>query len=454
MFNLFISRNLSLKFIAVAMAFCATFVSMPAQASSEQSPQKLTLEQAISLAQQNDPWLQSNQYRQQAVEAKSISANTYADPMISISAANLPVDSFDFSQEAMTQLKVGVTQALPRGDSLALAQKRLQQLGQEFPLQRQDRKAKVKATVTQLWLDVYLIEQTINLIERDRQLFEQLAETVSLNYSSGMRQTRQQDVIRSQVELTRLDDRLSKLHQELAIKKSMLKEWLINDSHLSFAHNNFSLPAIAPKVKLEHEQVISLDSSGDKQMLIQHLQQHPQVLAFEQKVKASQTTIDLAKQKYKPQWNLNASYGHRDDDPMGNNRSDLFSVGVSFDLPIFTSNRQDQEVTASVKEREAIKTDKWLLLRSLLSATINYHGQLNELNKRHSLYKESLLKEMNQQAEATLNAYTNDNGDFTEVMRSRIDELNTKIDALNVEINYLKTIAQLNYLLTQANTPG
>lgn len=450
MFNLFFSHNLSLKFIAAVLAFCAICVNMAAQASSEQSAENLTLEQAISLAQNNDPWLQSNQYRQQAVEAQSISANTYADPMISISAANLPVDSFDFSQEPMTQLKVGVTQALPRGDSLELAQKKLQQLGREFPLQRQDRKAKVKATVTQLWLDIYLTEQTIDLIERDRQLFEQLAETVSLNYSSALGQTRQQDVIRSQVELTRLDDRLTKLHQELAIKKSMLKEWLINNRHLAFAHNDFSLPATIPMLSLDHEQVISLESSNDKQMLIQHLQQHPQVLAYEQKVKASETNIDLAKQKYKTQWNVNASYGYRDDDPMGNSRSDFFSVGVSFDLPIFTSNRQDQEVTASVKEREAMKADKWLLLRSLLSATLNYHGQLNELNKRRALFKGSLLKEMNQQAEATLNAYTNDSGDFTEVMRSRIDELNTKIEALSVEINYLKTIAQLNYLLTQA----
>ncbi|WP_417446214.1 TolC family protein [Kangiella sp.] len=450
MFNLFYSHNVTLKFIVAVLLFCASCVNIAAQASSEQAAKSLTLEQAISLAQNNDPWLQSNQYRQQAVEAQSISANTYADPMISISAANLPVDSFDFSQEAMTQLKVGVTQALPRGDSLELTQKRLNQLSQEFPLQRQDRKAKVKATVTQLWLDIYLAEQTINLIERDRQLFEQLAETVSLNYSSAMGQTRQQDVIRAQVELTRLDDRLSKLHQELATKTSMLKEWLINDSHLAFAHNYFSLPAAMPMLSLDHKQVISLESSKDKQALIQHLQQHPQVLAFEQKVKASETNIDLAKQKYKTQWSVNASYGHRDDNPMGNSRSDLFSVGVSFDLPIFTSNRQDQEVTASVKEREAMKADKWLLLRSLLSTTINYHGQLNELNKRRSLYKESLLEEMNQQAEATLNAYTNDNGDFTEVMRSRIDELNTKIEALNVEINYLKTVAQLNYLLTQA----
>lgn len=450
MFNFLSGNHLPLKFVLTMVAVFVAAASFPSRSNAEQQGPILSLEQAISLAQENDPWLQSNQYRQQAVEAQSIAANTYSDPVVSLSAVNLPVNSFDFSQEPMTQLKVGVTQSLPRGDNLALAQKKLQQLGQEFPLQRQDRKAKVKAMMIQLWLDVYLIEQTIHLIEKDRQLFEQLAETASINYSSAITQTQQQDVIHAQVELTRLDDRLSRLQQSLSSKKAMLKEWLIADNTLTFSFDDFALPKTIPVLKVEHENVLSGSATNENQVLISHLQRHPQVLAFEQKVKASQTSIDLAKQKYKPQWNINASYGHRGDDPIGNSRSDFFSVGVSFDLPLFTSNRQDQEVTASVKEREAMKTDKWLLLRSMLSAIFNYHNQLDELIKRRALYQDKLLKEMRQQAETTLNAYTNDNGDFAEVMRARIDELNTKVDALTVEINYLKTVAQLNYLLTQA----
>lgn len=450
MFNLYSGDHSPLKCRIAILAVLIAVIMLPAHLYAKQSNPMLSLEQAISLAQTNDPWLQSNQYRQQAVEAKSIAANSYADPVVSLSAANLPVDSFDFSQEGMTQLKVGVTQMLPRGDSLALAQKRLNQLSQEFPFQRQDRKAKVKATITQLWLDVYLIERSIKLIEQDRQLFEQLAETASINYSSAMGQARQQDVIRAQVELSRLDDRLGRLQQDLQSKKATLKEWLISHDDISFAVNDFVLPSALPELSLEHSNILSRLASNDQQALVSHLQRHPQVLAFEQKVKASETSIDLAKQQYKPQWSVNASYGHRDDDPMGNSRSDFFSVGVSFDLPLFTENRQDQDVTASINEREAIKADKWLLLRSIMSAVLNSQSQLGELEKRRAFYNNSLLKEVREQAEATLSAYTNDNGDFAEVMRSRIDELNTKIEALNVDINYYKSVAQLNYLLTQA----
>ncbi|AUD78612.1 transporter [Kangiella profundi] len=436
--------------VSLLLMSALVFGNSEVAANTSEASRQLTLEQAIQIAQNNDPWLESNEYRQQSISAQSTAAGSLPDPMVSISVANLPVDSFDFSQEAMTQLKFGVTQALPRGDSLELSQKRLQQLSQEFPLQRQNRKAQVKAAISQLWLEIFLTAQTIELIEQDRPLFEQLAETASINYSSAMVQTSQQDVIRAQVELTRLDDRLSQLRQQLTSKKAQLSEWLTTSNHSQWAMKEFQLPDHLPAITLSSDDLLSESGNEYSEKLIQHLSSHPQLVAFEQKIQASDTSIELAKQSYKPQWNLNASYGYRDDDPMGNSRSDFFSVGVSFDVPLFTENRQDQQVTSSIKEREAYKADKWLMLRNMLASVRNFQGQLIELDNRRQLFNNKLLQEMQQQAEATLNAYTNDRGDFAEVMRARIAELNTKIDAMTVEVSYLKTIVQLNYLFTQA----
>ena len=60
---------------------------------------------------------------------------------------------------------------------------------------------------------------------------------------------------------------------------------------------------------------------------------------------------------------------------------------------------------------------------------------------------------MESQAEASLNAYTNDDGDFAEVVRSRIAELNARIEALDIDIARLQTIARLNYFFA-GNEPG
>jgi hypothetical protein len=58
---------------------------------------------------------------------------------------------------------------------------------------------------------------------------------------------------------------------------------------------------------------------------------------------------------------------------------------------------------------------------------------------------------MNEQAAASLTAYTNDDGDFAEVVRARIAELNAKIDALNIDVDRQKTIIQINYYLTASH---
>jgi hypothetical protein len=58
---------------------------------------------------------------------------------------------------------------------------------------------------------------------------------------------------------------------------------------------------------------------------------------------------------------------------------------------------------------------------------------------------------MQAQAEASLTAYTTDDGDFSEVVRARIDELNARIDALDIQIDRLKTISQLNYFFVTSD---
>jgi cell fate regulator YaaT (PSP1 superfamily) len=58
-----------------------------------------------------------------------------------------------------------------------------------------------------------------------------------------------------------------------------------------------------------------------------------------------------------------------------------------------------------------------------------------------------LLAQINDLTEATLSAYTADEGDFEEVMRAYIAELNTKIDLLQIDVERLQVLARLDYLL-------
>lgn len=419
---------------------------------SEKSQRLLTLPDAVSMAIANDPWLVRSEINEQAILDRSDAADTLPNPVVSIGLANLPTDGFAFDQEPMTQLKAGVAQQFTRGNSRGIQRKQLQELAQQYPLLRQDRMAKTEVMVSSLWLEVYRAQQIVALIENDKALFQQLAEIVQASYSSAVGNVRQQDIVRAQLELTRLEDRLNTLMSQKEQAGSQLLEWFNNGDPQPLASVDFAqykrVSVERPIIANLAQPKVELLAGFDQQALAQLLNAHPSILAIEQRIDAGLVGVELAEQAYKPQWGVNASYAYRADDQLGRSRADFFSVGVSFDLPLFTQSSQDKKVSAAVREAEAIKTDKLLALRALVSQLQSTWSRYQRLLTRQTLFDDNILVQTREQAEASLTAYTNDDGDFSEVVRARIDDLNARIDMLNIEVDLLKAQVELNYYFT------
>jgi outer membrane protein TolC len=418
------------------------------------SQAELSLQQAQQLALQNDPWLVGNKLQEQAIIANSVASSTFADPMVSLGFANLPTDGFRFNQEPMTQFKIGVSQQFPRGDSLALQKEQLVQMAAQYPQLRYERQAKLKVMVSKLWFDAFTTEQRIQLVEHSRPLFSQLVDIVEASYSTVQGSTTQQDVVRAQVELARLDDRLAALLAERDTSLAELSQWLqdeLEPNLVPTANSGRTLPQSWPIQAMLDSSVINLLQQQDLRSLSQILAQHPALMAIEQQIKSSQSAVNLAEQKYQPQWGVNASYAYRDNDPLGNTRADFFSIGVTVDVPFFTANKQDKEVEASRLQAESIKTDKQLLLRQLLAQMLSTWRTLDSLNQRIEHYLQKILPQMAEQSEAALNAYTSDEGDFSEVMRARIAQLNTELDVIKLQNEQAKSRIQLDYFFTTKN---
>lgn len=430
----------------------------------------LTLDQAIDIAYQNDPWLHGSRLKQHALEHRGIAASSLPDPQVSISLANLPTDTWDLDQEAMSQIKIGISQSFPRGDTLAIKGEQLKIDASKFPVLRADRRAKVKRLISQLWLDAYLAQQTIKLIEQDRSLFEQMVEVANASYATAVGKTRQQDVIRAQLEIIQLEDRLTAEQQKLEVSLVSINEWLAlyretdldqpfdflsdkpmsSNAVLGSNHSVSSAFAIAdtlPKITLVKPK-LSKPEQYSRHQLAQDLSGHPALAVIEIQQKVMEQEVTLAKQQYRPQWGVNATYGVRQDSPLGMERADLFSIGVTFDVPLFTKNRQDRNVAASLAGADAMKTEKWLQTKTMISAVEQEIATLKRLSQRQAIYDQQLLKQTYEQAEASLTAYTNDDGDFSEVVRARIAEQNARVSKLKIDVEVLKTVSRLNYYFT------
>jgi outer membrane protein TolC len=404
-------------------ALCAITLLLTLPAAHSAAAQPLNLVSAIEMAIDADPWLVGSEQTELALTEEAVAAGSLPDPSLSLTAINLPLTSFDIGQENMTQMAVGLNQQFPRGRTRALSRQQKETLAAVEPLRRADRIAALTTSVSILFLDAYLAQASRQLIEADRDLFEQLVDAAEAQYTSASGRARQQDLIRAQLELTRLDDRLTRLHQEQEVAQQRLAELVPASGHLP-------IDAVMPNLGTEASSRLA-SGPGTSAVLYVQMETHPAVLAVNGRIDAVATGTDLARQKYRPGWGLRAQYGYRADDPAGRARDDLLTVGLTLDLPLFRGNRQDREVNAAVAREAAARTDRDLLIRELVSRL-----------------------DAERADQASLAAYNNADGDFAEAVRARIAELDTKIDALTIDVARQQTLARIGYLLTATPAAG
>jgi outer membrane protein TolC len=433
-YRFFCVRAAALKLLGILIAV----FGQPSLADST----PLTLERAVTLAFEADPWLDGSQQIQLALMEEAIALDSLPDPQLSLLAQNVPT-SYDVNQENMTQMAVAVSQQFPRGRSRALGRQQKEAMAAMEPMRRAERRASVRASVSDLFLDAYLAQASRSLIEEDRTLFSQLVDAAEAQYTSATGRARQQDLIRAQLELIRLDDRLTVLAQKQEVAQQQLAQ-------LTPRAADLPVDSDLPDLMTDRAEQLLAGRNTPAALYVQ-LENHPAVLAADRSIDSVALGVDLARQKYRPGFGLRAQYGYRAEDSDGRSRDDLISLGLTFDLPIFHRNRQDRQVSAAVAREAAARADRSLLVRELVSRLEANRAELVRLNQRRALYQERLLPQMAQQSDASLAAYNHADGDFAEAVRARIAELDAKIDALAINVAREQTLSRINYLLTRSD---
>ncbi|MCZ6503940.1 MAG: TolC family protein [Gammaproteobacteria bacterium] len=397
----------------------------------------MSLPKLISLAVEHDPWLDRSRALEHALSSEAIFVGELPDPQVSVTLLNFPTDTFDLAQEPMTQIRFAVTQNFPGGESRALRRRVKVLQGERQVVNQITRKKIIELQVTDLWLSIHLARLTSQLINDDRPLFEQLIEVTNASYRSATRRVSQQDLIRAQLELTKLDHRLLRLKELQESRHKELAEWLPID---------YLATPISWQIPVELTVIPVRETDGDR--LHQLLSRHPELRSIDHSVAAKRIGLSLAQETNKPDWALNAAYSYRDEDRFGRDLPDFVTLGVTFQLPIFKKNRQNKQIVAAADRVSASESGRLVKLQQLTRRYLKAYATLEILDERLVLYRESLLRQMQALAEASLNAYTTDAGDFADVMRAYIALLNTKIEAQTIKVNRLKVLAEIRYVAT------
>lgn len=390
--------------------------------------QALTLQEAETLAKELDPGSQRYMSLARSMQEKSVADAQLPDPKLRFGLMNFPVDTFNRGQEPMTQVQLGIQQKFPRGNSLNIKSQRTLVNARSQEHRAQDREILLQKQVRLSWLELFYWLRAEELIIKNRSLFEQLVEVTQFHYGAGKRN--QQDVIRAQLELSRLDDRLigiktnqEKSGAELAVLVGRKMETITLADELPFIAEDFVLEEL-------HGQ---LDS-------------HPMLLVAKSMVEVGQKNVALAREAYKPSWMLGVNYGMRDgQNPNGSSRPDFLSIGVTIDVPLFKEKRQDRRLKASqykLGASQQMQDQQYLKLKQMLDKEF---ANWKRLNERHRFYQDKLIPQAEQNSSAALFAYQNDRTDFATLMRARITELNTHLKSIRININRVKAQAGVLY---------
>ncbi|HIP69039.1 MAG TPA: TolC family protein [Chromatiales bacterium] len=393
----------------------------------------LTLSRAEQLALMNDPGVVASQARSLALSEDAIADGQLPDPKVKAGIFNLPLDTFELDRQPTTQLRLGLQQAFPRGKTLLYRQRRTEWKSTAEQAKAENTARKVLRDTRNRFLELYYQLQAEQVIEETRALFSQLVDITEAHYATG--RVSQQDVLRASLELSRLDDRSTRIRNEAEKNRASLMKW-IGDAALQSVDKNFpDLPKLPEKEKIDT-----------------FLPEHPAIRAENARIESFKQGVQIAQEQYKPGWNIGLEYRKRfGDDPDGSSRTDMMAAMVTVDLPLFPDKRQDRRLAASVKQTEAARLTRADRLRELKATLDSDYASWLRLGERADLYQSHLLQEASANTTASLKAYQSGVTEFTTLMRARITDLDVRLEALRIRVDRAKAQARLLYLAGETN---
>lgn len=374
----------------------------------------------IQLAQESDPV--HSRLQNEALELKSngAAANSFPDPVVTIGLDDVATE-FGVTEE--TKTVIGIQQTLPSfgmrradGGSM-LAEARAKES------EARNRLLEVERGATDAWLELYYAFAAQQLIVANRRIFEEMLRITQSRYRAG--RGTQGEVIAAQLEISKIENRVTEFEMTKDMASAQVGNWLGAAIARWEVTPEFPVLGAVPKYESIRESI------GE----------HPSVVAADAMVDAGRSVLDLARSRYWPETMVSLTYSKRDID-----ESAMVAAMLSFSVPLFPPRRQDRWVNAGRARVDGAKDEAKGRLRELQIMLEEQYRRWRRLNELLQRFEKELLPYASQYSQATLNSYQSAIVEFDTLVEARVQELDTKLEALRLQVDRAKAQAALNYL--------
>lgn len=411
--------------------------------STSVATSSLTLEDALAIALEVDPVLQRQRHLSAGFDQESRLAGYWPRPSVSISAQNLPMDTLDASQEAMTQLRLAVTQPLPQGNSLHLTRQLAQQRRVLEDGGADDRRSQLIRQMRLVWLDVVRADQSETVVRQSLVMLETLNQVIQRRYRVATEQGQRVDLARLSVEQEKRHDRLLAWEQQKNAARRRLNEFLPNNAW----QRELAIAAMERDREWGAGEQTTVTAQQFSQGLREHLMRHPRYVLASRRTDLSSTQTDLAREQDKPRWTVQGAYGYRADDAHGNDRANVVSIGVGVEVPWFHQGQSAHRVGAAMARHEAALSQRDQIYRSLESQAWQWFEQGEMLQHRKQRFRQKQLPLLERHIDAAETLYRQGVGDFESVIRAQVSRLESELSYLRVHQQWAQAQVELAYYL-------
>lgn len=388
----------------------------------------LTEQNAIALALANNPNLAEIKARYEAMKSIPSQVGTLPDPILTLGAMNFPTDSFDRSQEGMTQLQIGVSQAFPFPGKLSLKEDIAEFEAKAAYYDVAEMRLLLTKNVSNKWWQLFYLDRAIETVDKNQALLKQFIEVAKTKYTTG--KGLQQDVLLSQLELSKL---INHKIQIVALKATQIIQLNI-------------LMDITPRSPITLANKLSFNQPhllAEEQLYQLAIRSRPLLQKHKQLISAANSRLDLAERDYYPDFNIGVTYGDRigqNSQPMGGDRADLFSIKLGIKIPLFASTKQSYRVKQRISEQFKSKYAYLDESNQVKADIARYITDYRRSEQQRSLFETGILPQARQTVQSMLVGYQVSEVDFLNLVGSQVT-------LFNYELQFWQSVSQSNQAL-------
>ncbi|MGC2183204.1 MAG: TolC family protein [Terriglobales bacterium] len=393
--------------------FPAAGALLPQHQHSATSSPALTLDEIEQTALLGNPDIRLAGRRLAVVEAHVPAAGALDDPMLGYRGWGVPLRRpWDYNG---AQNMFMVSQAFPgfgkRGLRTDIARSDVAEAKAALDNMRLD----VRVRVRKAFYDLLRTQDELRIHDEHVAIARQAVEASRIKYTVG--KVPQQDILKAQVELTRLAEHMIHFEQDAEVARARLNTLLGRDPGETInVRGDYGIPKHLPGI--DALETLALASRPDLAQAQAALEKSHQQQA-------------LADKSYTPDLTVSAGYMLM---PSGSNTRNNYMVEGSINLPWLNGHKHNAEISearAAVSEQDA---ELAALRNSAFGQIQEALAQVRSAKRLAGLYKDLLQPQAQATLRSTIIAYENDRTDF-------LNLLDSQMTVVDIDLAYFQAMA-------------